>query len=59
MTQRERNAIIRYQRDAFEIYLRLCVRLEEVPDLLVIYLISGCQNIKALKETIAIFESKK
>jgi hypothetical protein len=58
MTQRQKFAINAFQRDAYEAYLAMCIHLNEVPRLDIVTLISGCQDVARLKETILIFKAK-
>lgn len=58
-TQREKAKITTLQRDAYEAYLLMCSRINEVPRTDVVTLISGCTDTKKLEKSIDIFESAK
>lgn len=56
LTDRLTGALLK--NDVYHNYLLLCLKLDETPRLDILTMIKGCNEFKALKETINIFESK-
>lgn len=51
MTDKEQKAIYLMQSIVFSNYAKLCIQLEQVPDIVIIKMVENCESVKKLNET--------